>query len=517
MALTSLPDPSSLLRTLIFNHRRELRTFLVSLFLYSLILAPILRADRYYVDDWGHALLGYSQWANDGRPLTDLLMRILGGHPPLVDFSPLPQIGAIAVLSYLSVLVARKFKLCGAVIAALATLPLGANPFFLENLSFKFDSLPMALSMFLVLLPILSTKANNWRSWVTGTLLLAASLCLYQPSINAFLVFLMLEFAFLQLELAPLIRLCRSFAFRVLQLFSGLALYRIVAAMTVRGDYAVQHTATSLTNLGLLEQNLIKLWSFIVNSLWYGFRWLLILPIVAGGIFIIVIGIRYTRSNPTLNSRWLWRIASYAALPVILLLWLNAAIAALLVLIDSPIGSCRTMIGTGALLTSSLVLLSTFFSRLNVPYSWICVVLMIPGYSLVNFASVYSNSLKEQKSYEANIASRLSDDIWKILDQHPVNRVSIEGNVGFSPFVNHNLSRFRVLGSLVPVDLRSDAGGGFARTVLSSYGIDIRGRPAKDERQQLLTQAIKASPMIRTRHYHLYRLDSDLVVFFSGH
>jgi len=169
MALTSLPDPSSLLRTLIFNHRRELRTFLVSLFLYSLILAPILRADRYYVDDWGHALLGYSQWANDGRPLTDLLMRILGGHPPLVDFSPLPQIGAIAVLSYLSVLVARKFKLCGAVIAALATLPLGANPFFLENLSFKFDSLPMALSMFLVLLPILSTKANNWRSWVTGT------------------------------------------------------------------------------------------------------------------------------------------------------------------------------------------------------------------------------------------------------------------------------------------------------------------------------------------------------------
>jgi hypothetical protein len=48
-------------------------------------------------------------------------------------------------------------------------VPLGANPFFLENLPFKFDSLPMALSMFLVLLPILSTKANNWRSWVTGT------------------------------------------------------------------------------------------------------------------------------------------------------------------------------------------------------------------------------------------------------------------------------------------------------------------------------------------------------------
>jgi len=86
MALKSLHDPSPLLRTLFFNDRRELRTFLVSLLLYSLILAPILMANRYYVDDWGHAILGYSQWANDGRPLTDLLMRILCGHTPLVDF-----------------------------------------------------------------------------------------------------------------------------------------------------------------------------------------------------------------------------------------------------------------------------------------------------------------------------------------------------------------------------------------------------------------------------------------------
>ena len=517
MALTSLPDPSTPLHTLIFNNRRELRTFLVSLLLYSLILVPILRADRYYVDDWGHALLGYSHWAHDGRPLTDLLMRILGGHSPLVDFSPLPQIGTVAVLSYLSVLVARKFKLCGPIIAALATLPLGANPFFLENLSFKFDSLPMALSVFLLLLPILSTAASTWRSWVTGTLLLTAGLCFYQPSINAFLVFLMLEFVFLQLDLVPFVRLCRSFAFRVLQLFSALALYRVVAAMTIQGAYAVQNTATGLTNLGLLEQNWIKAWSFIINSLWHGFRWPLILPIAGGGIVILLIGIRYANSNPALHPRWSWRIVSYLTPPVILLLWLNAAVAAFLILINSPIGSCRTMIGTGALLTSSLILLSTFLGRLKVPYAWICLVLVIPGYMMVNFASVYSNSLKEQKGYEANIASRLSDDIWKILDQYPVNRISIEGNVGFSPFVHHNLSRFRVLASLVPVDLRSDADGGFARTVLSSYGIDIQARPAKDERQQLLAQAIKASPVVRTRHYELYRIDSDLVVFFSGH
>src|ERR1700731_1738010 len=95
----------------IFNSRQEVHTFLTSLILYLLVLAPILRADRYYVDDWGRALLGYSKWADDGRPFADFLMRFLGGRPPLVDFSPLPQLFAIVVLSYLSVLISRKFGL----------------------------------------------------------------------------------------------------------------------------------------------------------------------------------------------------------------------------------------------------------------------------------------------------------------------------------------------------------------------------------------------------------------------
>jgi hypothetical protein len=501
----------------IFNSRQELHTFLISLLFYFLIVFPILIADRYYVDDWGHALLGYSKWAEDGRPFTDFLMRILGGRLPLVDFSPLPQIGTIVVLSYLSVLIARKLELRVPITAALATLPLGANPFFLENLSFKFDSLPMALSVLLALLPILYTRADSWKSCVPGALLLFASLSFYQPSINAFIVFLILEFVLLQFELVSLSRLARSFACRILQLLLGLVLYRLVAALIIRGSYGVQRSAVSLTSPGVLEQNWIKSWNFIISSLWYGLRWPLILPIVAGAILILVIGIRYVNSDPALNSKRLWKIASIVALPVIPFLWLNAAIAVLLVLIDSPIGSCRTLIGMGALLASSLILVSSLLDRIKVPHLWICLLLLIPGYTMTMFASVYGNSLKEQKNYEMNIASSLSDDIYKISADHAINRISIEGNVGFSPFVNHNLGRFRLLGSLVSIDLRSDVNGGFARTVLNSYGIDVVPKTTKEQRQQLISQTANTSPVIRTRHYNLYRVDSDLIVYLTGH
>ncbi len=131
----------------------EKNTFVVSFLLYALILLPILITDRYNVDDWGRTVIGYLHWGQNGRPLADVVMTTLGLGKPLVDFSPVCQIGAIICLSWLSAVVARRFEIRRPLVASLVTFPLGANPFFLANLSFKFDSLPMVLSLILALMP----------------------------------------------------------------------------------------------------------------------------------------------------------------------------------------------------------------------------------------------------------------------------------------------------------------------------------------------------------------------------
>jgi hypothetical protein len=113
----------------------EKRTFIISLFLYTLVLLPILIADRYNLDDWDRSVLGYVNWGRNGRPLTDVVMGALSMGKPLVDFSPICQIGAIICLSWLSAVVARKVGIGRPLIASLATLPLGANPFFLACFS----------------------------------------------------------------------------------------------------------------------------------------------------------------------------------------------------------------------------------------------------------------------------------------------------------------------------------------------------------------------------------------------
>ena len=122
----------------------EKRIFIISLCLYALVLLPILIADRFKVDDWGRSVTGYLNWGLDGRPLTDLIVSALDlGRPLVINFSPVSQIASIFCLSWLSALVARKFAIRGPLIAALTTLPLGANPFFFGQFVLQIRFLPL--------------------------------------------------------------------------------------------------------------------------------------------------------------------------------------------------------------------------------------------------------------------------------------------------------------------------------------------------------------------------------------
>lgn len=131
-------------------------------------------------------------WDSNGRPLTNFLMKLLQCYDhALVDISPLTQIGAIAILAWVGVLIARRYAIASPRMAALVAFPLGGQPFYLENLSYKFDALSMSTAMLLALLPIIALKDDR-RGWWLGILALFASLNFYQPALNAYLIFILL-------------------------------------------------------------------------------------------------------------------------------------------------------------------------------------------------------------------------------------------------------------------------------------------------------------------------------------
>src|ERR1700747_2062740 len=93
--------------------------FMGLLALYGVILFPILRANRYYNDDLKRALIGRTGWDSNGRPLATLLMKLLQAYDhALIDISPLTQVGAVALLAWAGVLVARRYAIGSTPLAA---------------------------------------------------------------------------------------------------------------------------------------------------------------------------------------------------------------------------------------------------------------------------------------------------------------------------------------------------------------------------------------------------------------
>jgi hypothetical protein len=485
--------------------------FLASIVLLGAVFFPILQADRFISDDWNRAVLGKSGWVADGRPLTELVMRVVDLGSPMLDISPVPQLGALACYAGITVILARKFRITSPVAAALIFLPLVANPLTLRNIAHRFDSLPIALSILFAILTITLSRPNDWLNRIGGCLLLVGSLCLYQASINFFLVFAVLELILLQRDSARPQTLFRTCAIRVVQLLVALAIYRAIAALTVRGDYAVQASqlALGISDLPSALANELAVWSFV----WHKF------PLLFRIVFTVIIGAGLSLMSWT-AARYTWRVRinsspflliCLAGLALIIpVAWLLSAMGPLVFLRQFGPSLTRVDGGFGALLSSGLILITWSIISSGIQERWLIAVLSIPGLLLISFAAIYANAQKEQKIYEEQIGTRLSNDLRRMQINQPILSVSVYGNVGLAPLVARAERRFPIIKYLVEVDLGGEAP--FTSSVLSYYRIPSVSSGTQTGPQSETAIPCDSPPCLLDPNYSITRCGDRLIV-----
>lgn len=492
------------------------RLFGVLMALYFLILYPILRANRYYNDDLKRALVGHTGWDSNGRPLTTLLMKLLQCYDgALVDISPLTQILAIAVLAWLGVLIARRYAIRSLWMAALVTFPLGAQPFYLENLSYKFDSLSMSLAMLLALLPIL-TLGDNRRGWWLGVLALFSSLCFYQPAINVTLVFILLDIIVAQLQDAAPRQWLRQFCSRLLQVGLTMLLYQLVVGVHIHGWVGRESRKIhSFGELPLIAKNIADFYRFICAS--FDLQWqVYFLPLlVALAIFPWVVSFRYALQRRAQLRRWRFAalLAGGALLPVAALF----CIAGPMLLLLKPELEPRVMMGVGALLVAALIVMQAALARWQRSTLWTLATGCMLALGMCSLASAYGNALVEQKAYEDHIAENLADDLADLESTHDVRGFLLDGSIGFAPVTSHVAVAFPMIRLLVSPYISST--DRFHTTDFLMYyvvGLTNIGRqidPASRHAQEVtLTRALAIAPWRTTAGYTLRVVDDTAVV-----
>ena len=423
---------------------RSIRVF-GALFLgfFLLILLPILRADRFCNDDILRALDGNWGWNTDGRLFTNFLMRLLEfGAARVVDIAPLPQLLAIVVLACFGMLVARRYRIDSVPLAALIAFPIAAQPFFLHNLSFRFDAFCMALAMLFALLPLLSSTLHL-RAWAIGAACLLACLNLYQPAVGVFFVFALLETIVEPVQEETWSATSKRFAGRMLQAAAALSAYKLFFANSFKGWLKERSAMATFTELPqTLFANTEGFARVFVDS--FSARWVhIFLPLLLVALaFVVVLSMRARRTPAG-------RIGA-AAYGVLLVPAMLLAACGPMLLLRHPVYAPRVMVGLGAVFCAALVAMHGALRGHSIARGSQYFIAGALALAMSVHAAVFGNAAAAQKDYEAAIAGHLADDLADLIQRQRVSRYLVFGSAGLAPTAAHAVEQFPLLRVLVP-------------------------------------------------------------------
>jgi hypothetical protein len=409
-------------------------------------LLPFLIADIYYVDDFSRAQTGYTGWGRLGRPLSDLIMQSIGfSGNSLVDTSPLPQILAVTVLCigiYLCTL--RTFKEVSFIKLIIFSIIL-VNPFFLQNMVYKYDSLPMSIGVFCCCIAYWFRSKNRYMDVFISTSLLVVSLCLYQSSTNIMIGLIAL------IAITPLFYSSEpkqhsiDFIIKCLAYILSYVLYMAFitpyyGSQTSRGEIIPLDT----NGLTLIGETVTKTYE-LISVLFIGpishFTLYIAIPIsIIGFIYSLV-------KSLTHNKHTSWSIFSTSLIALSPIIALSGIIGPLFLIKNVDIVP-RTL--TGSSVTYILILLFSYFGIKELTkkisaLSAFNVILIYPIAFSISLSFVFMSSMKSQRAYERVVIASIYHDILSSKELQDAKEITTLGSVTFSPIFLNNVSHYPIL------------------------------------------------------------------------
>ena len=393
---------------------RHIRAFLALGGFSVLYILSLLRADAYYVDDWYRAMTGTASWELLGRPLMTAATVAVEDGMPLLDASPWIQIASVLVLSYCLVLWGKRYlpeaawwQLAG--VLSFAYL----NLFFLENLSYKYDALGMALALGVPFAIFALPEGISLRRLAAISIAgVVAQLSLYQAAIGAYLGLMVLEWLIYTGDGRSLRDMGRRLAGRFGCLLAGAILYKVLVAgllIPKAGTYSAGHTALAnpLTAEGLaaIGNNLLQfgelLQDYGVTLGWLGALLVLTLLISMG----VQLGIIWQGRQEGRAGKLL--LSAIVVLAPFLLVFASIASLALLA---RPIFAPRTLLSF-SIFTLYIGVMVYYLAKVRPVAYGVTALAMAAALSL---SSGYGNLLACQQRLDYVIEGHVLRDIYEL-------------------------------------------------------------------------------------------------------
>ncbi len=415
--------------------------------IYLVAYSAIIMANFNYIDDMGRVAQGYDRWGSSfSRYTSDILSHFLHTGTYLTDVSPLTQIIASLELALAGVVVLYVVtgKKAYSLLMLVSVLPLGLSPYFLECISYKFDSPYMALSVLASVVPLLLAEKNKVAyglAVVAGEIIVCTT---YQAA-TGILPMLVVMLACLQWCRGASAKQVGGFLARSAVAFGvGILVFKFFIMQPV--DSYVSNSLPSLTEFAPTVIANFKTYLKLVLT---DFRrsWLILCVLVVAAFLIVMM----------LNAKRGKLPGFLAGLACILLM--GCLVFGMYPALSDPLFAPRAMYGVGAFFAFLGAVVAS--SDRAVVGKFIVVALC---WCFFVFAFTYGNALTVQAQWtDFRITSVVNDlgDLEQFSDDGE-KTVQIEGNIGYAPTLRNQPQGYQMLNRLVPITFRQDWSWGVA-------------------------------------------------------
>lgn len=417
------------------------RALVILAMIYILGISAILRANINYIDDMGRIANGYKGWEDYSRFLSVSLSSFLHMDNYLTDISPLPQLLAVLILAVAGITLLYVFynRTCFTGCELIALVPLGLNPYFLQCISYKFDSPYMALSVLGSVIPFLYKNKRSGiyvGASVIGMLIVCTT---YQAASGIYPMFVILQ-AFKMWSGQESLKETGRFCLRsVIGWGAGLAFYNLIIMVPRDGGYASSHLAGIEHLISSTFGNLARYYQYVKED--FKTCWLAL-------VFLLILGFMWTAVKSSRKNVLITMMMAAVCLALNGLVCFGVYPA-----LEKQSMSPRAMYCVGVLITFLGIYVAE--KKGNLLFKVSSFVL---SWAFFVFSLTYGNALKIQKDYTdfriQMVLEELNEmDVFQ--EEQPVI-VQIAGTIGQSPILKNMPQNYSMLNRLVQVTFRQN-------------------------------------------------------------
>lgn len=482
--------------------KQERGLFLGLILLYVVYILPILLANRHYQDDLARSLYGATGWNNDARPLGNV--------------APLSLLLSVPLLAYTVILYAKQYL--PAPTQILPALNIGfcviANPFFLYNLSYQFDSLTMVLALCAAILPyVIPPKKALYKIFLFSFILCMVTLTTYQPCCGVYISLWFLELFFM--ILSSHLDLPRLFI-RAAACGLGAIVYKYgILNRLIRpsnggwqpGAYQFSWKAEEGVFSAVLHN--IQTAGVLFDEYLAGIPTAILC--LTGALFLAGMVCMATRLFQTERPLY-QKILAIGYLILLPFMMLFATLLPLLILKPSSLNiSAHSLICLCSMGLWGGIMLSALYDRITPPpILWTLLFLpcLLFGFT---FSYTHGNALNSQKQYEEYLTYSIVHDIETLNANGAYQALTVSGQAPRSPEVARLTEKYPLFAQLVPSYLTNSSYIGGAQLLFYTQEV-YRFDPLTEEDEELIKNT---APILETGIYACYKTEDKIIIHFK--